>query len=315
MHADPKTRLPELSASGPCHLFRFARRVPRGAALPSFPILSNEVPIMIREMVKNWRPSVALAVLASCSLAAVPDAAVAQKPKPSKAAAKQAAAPKLPITSADAVLDASAKAMGGDASDKIQSTVVTGKMTIPAQGLSGTMVVKSKSPDKFVMVQGLPNIGEIRVGFDGKTGWSKDPFNGLRELKGEELAQTKDDVDRNSPTEWRKKIKSAALLAPRKVAGAWCYVVKVTTKTGTSSTQYFDSKSLLLTRVDAVASSPSGKVPTESYLSDYRTVDGVKMPFKTRSVVAGVQEVIVTYDKVENNIPVDDAEFAKPVAK
>ncbi|MFY7953961.1 MAG: hypothetical protein ACOVT5_15775 [Armatimonadaceae bacterium] len=240
----------------------------------------------------------------------------AQKSKPSaKPAAKAPAAPKLPLTTADAVLDASAKAMGGDAATKIETSVVTGKMSIPAQGLTGTMVLKSKSPDKFVMVQGLPNIGEIRVGYDGKVGWSKDPFNGLRELKGEELAQTKDDVDRNSPSEWRKKVKSAVLLAPRKVAGSWCYVVKVTTKANVVNTQYIDAKTLLLSRVDVTMTGPTGKVPAESYLSDYRSVDGVKMPYKTRSIVAGVQEIVITYDKVENNVPVDDAEFTKPVVK
>jgi hypothetical protein len=264
--------------------------------------------------------SIAVVALASVALPLVSGLAWAQKTKPTakppvKSASKAPAAPKLPLATADAVLDASAKAMGGDAADKIESTVVTGKMSIPAQGLSGTMVLKSKAPDKFAMVQGLPNIGEIRMGFDGKVGWSKDPFNGLRELKGEELSQTKDDIDRNSPSEWRKKVKSATLLAPRKVAGSWAYVVKVTTKSNITTTQYIDSKTLLLVRVDAVMTGPTGKVPSESYLSDYRSVDGVQMPFKTRSVVAGVQEIVITYDKVENNVPIDDAEFAKPAAK
>lgn len=259
---------------------------------------------------------VAIGIVGALTIVATAPMARAQKAKPAaKPSAKASAPPKLPLTTADAVLDASAKAMGGDAADKIETTVVTGKMSIPAQGLNGTMVLKSKSPDKFVMVQGLPNIGEIRVGYDGKTGWSKDPINGLRELKGEELAQTKDDVDRNSPSEWRKKVKSAVLQAPRKVAGSWCYVVKVTTKSNVVNTQYIDAKTLLLSRVDVTMTGPTGKVPAESYMSDYRSVDGVKMPYKTRSIVAGVQEIVITYDKVENNVPVDDSEFTKPAAK
>lgn len=242
-----------------------------------------------------------------------PGTALAQKAAAKKPAAPAASA--LPLKNAAAVLDAAAKATGASAAAAIKSTVITGTLSIPANGLTGAMTIKTKAPNRFVMVQTLPNIGDIRMGYDGKVGWSEDPMNGMRELKGVELAQARDEAERTADTDWRKKAKTVELLAPRKVGATLCYVVKVTPKIGTASTQYYDAKSLLLLRTDMVSVSPNGKLPTETYLSDYRTVDGVKMPFKTRSIVAGIQEVIVTFQKVENGVAIDDAEFAKPAAK
>lgn len=238
----------------------------------------------------------------------LPGGAFAQKTAPKKPAVK---APVLPLKTAAQVLDASAKASGAAAAAKVKSTVVTGKISVPAQGLTGSMTMKSKG-DKFVLTQSLPNFGDIVVGYDGKVGWSKDPINSLRELKGDELAQARQEADLGAEPNWRKKYKAATLMPARKVGTALCYVVRVTPMLGPPSTQYIDAKSLLLLRTDMIAVSPNGKIPTETYVSDYRTVDGMKIPFRTRSIVAGVQEVIVTFDKVENNVPVDDAEFAKP---
>jgi len=238
------------------------------------------------------------------------------KPKPPVAKAKAAtsktkaaASPSLPLRTAEAILDAAYTAMGSEKASAFTSTVITGTLAMASQGINGTVVMKVKG-SAFTMSQIIPRIGEIRMGFDGKNGWIRDPFNGLRELKGDELAQAKTDVDRS--IDWRKEMKSATLAAPRKVAGNWCYVIRMVPKSGAPSTQYFDSKSLLLVRTDVVASGPSGKIPTESYLSDYREVEGMKMPWRTRSVIAGGQEVVITYTKVEVNVPVDDSEFAKP---
>jgi hypothetical protein len=40
----------------------------------------------------------------------------------------------------------------------------------------------------------------------------------------------------------------------------------------------------------------------------------MQIPFKTRSIVSGIQEVIITYTDVKNNVPVDETLFNKPKA-
>jgi hypothetical protein len=45
--------------------------------------------------------------------------------------------------------------------------------------------------------------------------------------------------------------------------------------------------------------------------SDYRDVDGVKTPFRARSVNQ-VQSLTITLTKVEHNTPIDESMFKKP---
>ncbi|MFM7186203.1 MAG: hypothetical protein ACKO14_00145 [Armatimonadota bacterium] len=230
------------------------------------------------------------------------------------AAKKPAMSNVATLKTADAVLSASAKAMGSAASDKITSSVAKAKMSIPANGLNGEMEM-TVSKERFFMKQSLPGIGDIMQGFDGKLGWAKDPINGLRDLEGAELAQVKTEVQNQMASDWKKRYKKAELLGVRKVGTAQAYAIRLTPKTGGPQTQYFDTKSLFLIRTDMVAVGPTGKIPTETYLSDYRLIDGMQIPFKTRSIVSGIQEVIITYTDVKNNVPVDDSIFRKPKAE
>ncbi len=218
------------------------------------------------------------------------------------------------LKTADAILSASAKAMGSAVSDKITTTVAKAKMSIPANGLNGEMEM-TVSKERFYMKQSLPGIGDIMQGFDGKLGWAKDPINGLRDLEGAELEQVKNEVQNQMASDWKKRYKKAELLGVRKVGTAQAYAIRLTPKTGGPQTQYFDTKSLFLIRTDMVAVGPTGKIPTETYLSDYRLIDGMQIPFKTRSIVSGIQEVIITYTDVKNNVAVDESIFKKPKAE
>ena len=51
----------------------------------------------------------------------------------------------------------------------------------------------------------------------------------------------------------------------------------------------------------------------ETLYEDVREVDGVKIPFKVRSVLPQF-EFIITTSEVKNNVTVEDAMFAKPKA-
>lgn len=249
--------------------------------------------------------SIALGIAVLSGLVMAQKQGVAKKPAMSNVAT---------LKTADAVLNASAKAMGSAASDKITSSVAKAKMSIPANGLNGEMEM-TVSKERFFMKQSLPGIGDIMQGFDGKIGWAKDPINGLRDLEGPELAQVKNEVQNQMASDWKKRYKKAELLGVRKVGTAQAYAIRLTPKTGGPQTHYFDTKTLFLIRTDMVAVGPTGKIPTETYLSDYRLVDGMQIPFKTRSIVSGIQEVIITYTDVKNNVAVDDSIFKKPKAE
>lgn len=232
--------------------------------------------------------------LALVALAALP--AAAQAPKPTGAQ----------------LMDKNVTVTGGAAWQGVQSFVARGTVSVPAQSISGTVEIFAKAPGKFGMKQSIKGIGESSSGFDGTVGWSKDAFSGLRELKGAELAALKaQSAVALRPGLWKTVYTSAVLQGTVKVNGAPAYKVKLTPKSGSPETQYFDVKTGLQVRTDQVVESPQGKLAVEAYLSDYRSVGGIKMPFKTRQLV-GQAEIVIQLTEVKLNASPDDALFAKP---
>jgi hypothetical protein len=57
--------------------------------------------------------------------------------------------------------------------------------------------------------------------------------------------------------------------------------------------------------------SPEGKMEAKTFYEDYREIDGVKMPFKTRTVLPQY-EITNTFVEVKHGVTIDEAKFAKP---
>ena len=224
-----------------------------------------------------------------------------------------ASAQKAPT--ADQIVDRSVQVMGGAAWDKLQSFVATGTISLPAQSIKGTVTMTAKAPNKLAVKQVIDSAGETLSGYDGSVGWSKDAFQGLRTLSGVELAQLKSQATQAlRPGLWRQLYSKTELQGTVKVGGSPAYKVKMTPKQGDPETQYFDVKSGLPVRTDQVIVSPQGKIAVESYPSDYRTVRGVKIPYKLRQVV-GPTEALLQISEIKANAPVEDSVFAQPKAK
>ena len=219
--------------------------------------------------------------------------------------------PKPPMT-AEQVLERFIEATGGRAAyDKVKSSVQRGTMELTAQGMKFEFETYIKPPNKILVVQRMPAIGEIMKGYDGKIGWSKDPINGLRELKGAELALLKREAAQNAVQRWREFYKKVELVGTKKVGTGTAYVVRLVPTEGKPITHYYDTKTGLLVRLDVVVESPQGSFATESYPSDYRVVDGIKAPF-TIKVKSPVGDMVAHVSEVKNNVEIDDSKFAKP---
>jgi hypothetical protein len=76
---------------------------------------------------------------------------------------------------------------------------------------------------------------------------------------------------------------------------------------------YFDQQSGLLVRLVRFGETPLGRIPTQIDYADYREADGVKVPFRwTLARPNGRFTIQIT--ELKQNVPVDDAKFAKPPA-
>ena len=89
-------------------------------------------------------------------------------------------------------------------------------------------------------------------------------------------------------------------------------MVEATPRVGQPEMLYFDPQSGLLVRRDVTRQTSAGPVRAEIYPSDWRTVDGVKIPFKTTQKMPN-QTFVFTLQEVKHNVPVDETIFRKPM--
>ena len=248
---------------------------------------------------------IALSLCASIS-------AFAQSPANAPAPSKSAAAPAaIALPSADQILDTYVKALGGrDAWKKLTSRVSLGTIEIPALNLSGTIEMHEKAPD-LVVANITINGARFSQGFDGALGWSDDPQNGLREQAGTELSETKRDADFYHPLDLRQLYSKFTVTGTEKVDDRDAYVMEAAAPEGESDKMYFDAQTGLLLRIMGHHHAPEGVTEFTEDLSDYREVDGIKLPFLVHQ--AGADSTFtIKFTEVRHNEAIENSVFSKP---
>ena len=239
--------------------------------------------------------------------------ALAQSPATATAPAKSAAAPAAAavLPSADQILDTYVKALGGrEAWKKLTSRVSIGTIEIPALNLSGAIEMHEKAPDQVVANITI-NGAKFSQGFDGAVGWSDDPQNGLREQSGTELAETKRDADFYHPLDLRQLYSKFTVTGAEKVDDRDAYVMEATAPEGESDKMYFDAQTGLLLRIIGHHHAPEGVTEFTEDLSDYREVDGIKLPFLVHQAGAD-SSFTIKFTEVHHNVPIENSLFSKP---
>jgi hypothetical protein len=241
-------------------------------------------------------------------------AAQAQTPAPqSVPAPKPTPTPDPTLPAAAQLLDKYIQALGGAATlDKFKTRVSRGSVEFVPMGVKGSYESSQKAPNLVVVTMNLTGLGVIQQGYDGRVGWGKDPFTGLRELAGGELAAVQRAGFIN-PGNWRKSYTSMKTTGRSKVGDREVYVVEGAHGGNDPDKLYFDTQTGLLLRMDGVVEGPQGRVNSESTFDDYREVDGVKVPFSARTVLGPVT-IITRVEEVKHDAPLDDKIFAKPAA-
>lgn len=238
----------------------------------------------------------------------------AQKADPPKAIApvpaKTPEAAKLPTTSE--ILAKYVAALGGrEAIEKIKTRTMKGTIDVTPMGIKGTVEVYAAAPDKNYTNGNLAGVGSFIDGYDGNISWVVDPINGSREKTGQELLQTKLASNFYRELNLDKLYPKMEVKGIEKVGDKDTYVVVATPDGIPAETFYFDAASGLLLRSDSTAIAPEGNAAIKTFYDDYRDVDGVKVPFKTRSVLPQY-ELWTTLTEVKNNVAVDETKFSKP---
>jgi outer membrane lipoprotein-sorting protein len=218
-----------------------------------------------------------------------------------------AAAPRAATQAVDELVARNIQAKGGAARLKAIDTVrQTGHLSM--QGMAGTMKVFSKRPN---LIRQEITLGTMTVinAFDGQNAWMVNPFLGSTDpvvMGGPEAEEIKEQSSFDGPlVDYKSQGGKLELVGQETLDGRKVEHLRLTGRSGSVQHIYLDAETAL--EVEMVRESDTGKL--EQTLSDYRDVDGVKVPFLIKTSVNGVPMGEITVDKIEFNVPIDDALF------
>jgi len=218
---------------------------------------------------------------------------------------------------ADEIVTKYVAARGGyDKIKAVRSERVIGTISFGG-GVDGLFLVERERSLKMHMEINLNGSTMIRV-YDGKSaGWIYNPFTpnpAVQAMSEAELRNIFDEADFEGPfVDYKQKGSVIEFVGKADVEGKPAYKLKLTNKNGDVSYFYFDAGNYLLLEWRGVRKAGDADQTSESYFRDFREVEGLKYPFLIESRSPGTnQSQKLIADKIEVNVPIDTAHFAKP---
>jgi hypothetical protein len=226
-------------------------------------------------------------------------------------AAKTADAAALPAP--QSILDRHIAAIGGrEAMKKHSSVHVTGTISVPANGISGTVETFAARPNKQLEKMTLAGVGDILRGFDGTHAWSNDPMRGPSLATGKELEERMIDADFDANLNASTRYSSMKTLEKTTFDGRECYKLSLTRKDGVEDIEFYDVATGLKAGSINTRESGMGKITATSTLREYKKFGDILQPTAvTQSAMGAEFNLTITsieYDKV------DPAVFGVPAA-
>jgi hypothetical protein len=147
--------------------------------------------------------------------------------------------------------------------------------------------------------------------FDGTNGSESYSFAPTETYVGQRLEDVKYENDFYGLLNWKTGLKSAQVSGMEKIDGEDVYVVVLQPEKASEITYYISAKTFLPVRKKnlIVSSTSAQKLTSVSTMSDYRSIDGIMIPFKTVTISPTMGDVIMYVKEVKNNAVIDDKMF------
>lgn len=199
------------------------------------------------------------------------------------------------LPKAEEILDKYIEAVGGkEAFDRIDNQVLKVTLEIVGQGIKMHVTVYSARPNKVYRVVEVPSIGKGESGVDGEVVWENSAMTGPQIMEGSVREQALRDATFHKLVYWQKVYEKAECAGIQAVDEKPCYKVVLTPKEGSEDTLFIDKESHLIVKAESTSESPMGKIPLEIYISDYKEMNGIRIPQRLRQVVMGQERMIKT---------------------
>jgi len=213
---------------------------------------------------------------------------------------------------AQEILKKMVEAQGGkEVFEGIKDMTLSGNLEIIQQGMSGTLTVYKKEPDKRradIEVQGFV----ITQAYDGQKAWGTNMQTFATEaFSGEEAASLKrDSLPIVSSLYPEKYGISYVYKGKEKIDNKDYFVLEESFPDGFKATVYVNTETYLIFKTKAKTSAPMvGEAEIEEFSSDYKKVDGMTIAHSIVTHTNGQEYTKITISKVSFNTGLDDSLF------
>ncbi|PYS67688.1 MAG: c-type cytochrome [Acidobacteria bacterium] len=223
------------------------------------------------------------------------------EPRPSQPAPSRG--PQTGNPTADQVLEKYYQALGGAAAiDNLKSRVMKGTMTTLA-GLDLGYEITQSGSELVLATITTPQAGVVQRGFDGNRGWEKNARE-IRDLGTDEIFYLRRYPDIYRDIRLKGQFSRITFGGKPKIDGRDVYLLRGTNSSGKRESLFFDVETGLLVRRTTSTITPVGTIPEQIDFSDYRSVDGIMMPFTIRvSAIDSNYSVVRKFTEIKTNLP------------
>jgi hypothetical protein len=154
--------------------------------------------------------------------------------------------------------------------------------------------------------------------YDGTNGWKLRPFLNRRDVEPytpDELKAASMQADIDGPlVDYVAKGTKVQLEGIQSVEGHDAFNLKLTLKTGQVQHIWVDAQTFLDVKIEGTPRRLDGRFhPVATYLRDYRSVNGLMIPYVNETAVDGVKQTEkILVEKVIVNPKLEDSHFSKP---
>ena len=221
---------------------------------------------------------------------------------------------KIQAQTADQIIQKYIQQTGGEKAWKgIKTLNSSGKYNYGGIEFPFTAIVKAPNKYKFIVPLNGKHYTQV---FNGKTGWKIDAFKNetkpqyLTGKPARALANEADVEIESSLINYAKKGFNIHLEGKETIEGKECFKVNLFKKEGEIESYFIDSQGYSLVMKRALSKNDElEKTILDAYFSDYREVNGVKIPFVVSYKFKDQNILKITTEKVEVNVKVDDYIF------
>jgi outer membrane lipoprotein-sorting protein len=201
---------------------------------------------------------------------------------------------------------------------QVKSFLFEGKIVIPMQGLEFPVKVWQKKPNLMRMEANVMEKMVIQA-YNGKIAWWIMPFMGVNdpaempENEGKEVIQQAESLD--PLVDYKEKGHKLELVGKEDMEGTEVFKLKLTEKDGRIVLFFLETDSCIEIKTATYIKRGEEENLVESFLGDYKEVEGIMFPFSVESKMNGNTVTKMAIESVKLNEKMDNSLFEMPAKK